>query len=322
VPLNDGKKRLYCTSHILLLFWDGGGLLLLVKQRKKGETPWATTMFQAPFHLQMRRLDKHTNSTAFVTAFYICPVGVGRCRFMAAGLSKVAPPRWVTKLALDNFLDQDTYLLATQQHYILSSEAADLREMMKKRQRQDKELSSADDDDDDIVAMKTMPTRRRLFCLSTPNDAFGAKLEQFWDATLLRSPNRIKNLLKLDSAGAFLDTPSREVVLDRKLQHLDICPDSKSTTRLCQKVRTMGVFLAAALLCTKYLLLPMMCDKYALARRWNLILRPAWVVATSSLSLLASFIAAKIHREYHFKYTDDYRRKDMIKIPKNIWKDV
>jgi hypothetical protein len=286
------------------------------------EAPWATTIFQAPFHLQMRRLNKETNSTAFVSAFYICPVGVGRCRFMAAGLSKAAPPRWVTKLALDNFLDQDTYLLATQQQYILSSEAIDLRDMLKK-QRQNKQSWSDDDDDyNDALKMQTMPTRRRLFCLSTPNDAFGAKLEQFWDATLLRSPNRIKNLLKLDSAGIFLGTPPRNVVLDRKLQHLDICPDSQAAIRICQKVRKMGVFVATVLLCTKFLFLPTMCDKYSLAQRWNVILRPAWIVAMSSLSLLVSFIAAKIHREYYFKYTDDYRRKDMNKIPKNIWKDV
>lgn len=235
---------------------------------------------------------------------------------MAAGLSKAAPPRWLTKLALDNFLDQDTYLLATQQHYILSSEANDLREMMKKRQSEKK----ASSDLDDSLEMQTMPTRRRLFCLSTPNDAFGAKLEQFWDATLLRSPNRIKNLMKLDSAGAFLDTPSRTIVLDRKTQHLDICPDSQDAARNCQKVQKMGLLLAVALVGTKAVL-PML-DKYALARRLDSILKPLLVAVSSALALLVSTIATKMYREYFFKYTEDHRRRDMVKIPKNIWRDV
>ncbi|KAG7367561.1 Rieske domain containing protein [Nitzschia inconspicua] len=284
-----------------------------VKQDVEKDTPWATTMFQAPFHLQMRRLDKKTNTTSFVSAFYICPVGVGRCRFMAAGLSKVAPPRWVTKLALDNFLDQDTYLLATQQHFILSSEADDVRELMKKRQ---KENYSTERD----LEMESMNTRRQLFCLSTPNDAFGAKLEQFWDATLLRSPNRIKNLMKLDSAGAFLETASRNVVLDRKTQHLDICPDSQAALRNCQRTRLVGALLAATLICTKSLLPVMM--KYQVARQLDGFLRPFSVVAVSSLSLVIGGIAHKMCREYFFKYTPDYRRKDMSKIPKLIWKDV
>jgi Pheophorbide a oxygenase len=289
---------------------------LSVKKKSEKETPWATTVFQAPFHLQMRRLSKSSNSTGFVSAFYICPVGVGRCRFMAAGLSKTAPPRWVTKVALDNFLDQDTYLLATQQHHILSSEAKDLRDMMKKREKENNGSVFTDG----LLEMQTMPTRRRLFCLSTPNDAFGAKLEQFWDATLLRSPNRIKNLVKLDTAGAFLETPPRSVVLDRKKQHLDICPDSQGALRNCQRVRKMSAFISVALVCAK-MLLPIL-DKNPVAQQLNATLKPLWVIATSSLSLLVSLTANKICQEYHFKYTDEHRRKDMVKIPKFIWKDT
>ncbi|KAL3941147.1 MAG: hypothetical protein SGARI_000697 [Bacillariaceae sp.] len=294
-----------------------------IKTTKKDieSSPWATTRFEAPFHLQMRRLDKDTNSTNFVSSFYICPVGVGRCRFMAAGLSKKAPPRWVTKLMLDNFLDQDTYLLATQQHAILSNEAKDLRSMMKNRQKEGTTSSSANKDMTDPLEMQTMPTRRRLFCLSTPTDAFGAKLEQFWDATLLRSPNRIANLMKLDSAGAFLDTPDRSVILDRKTQHLDICPDSQDAVNNAKKVRNSSLFLAIATVAFK-LTGKWLGASFAMARRLDSFLKPSIVIATTFVSLLASFLAHKMVREYFFKYTQDYRRKDMSKIPKNIWKDV
>ncbi|KAL3923124.1 MAG: hypothetical protein SGILL_001835 [Bacillariaceae sp.] len=279
------------------------------KSKEKKESPWATTRFEAPFHLQMRRLDKQTNSTNFVSAFYISPTGVGRCRFLAAGLSKKAPPRWLTKLMLDNFLDQDTYLLATQQHHILGSEAKDLRDMMKKRK------------DKDPLEMQAMPTRRKLFCLSTPTDAFGAKLEQFWDATLLRSPNRIANLMKLDSAGAFMETPKRAIVLDRKTQHLDICPDSQDAARNAKRVHKAGLFFAIATVCSK-LMLRSVATEIPFAGKLDALLKPSWVIAKTGLWLLVSFLAHKMYKEYFFKYSEEYRRKDMNKIPKNIWKDV
>lgn len=292
------------------------------KKKVNAETPWATTIFEAPFHLQMRRLDKKSNSTAFVSAFYICPVGVGRCRFMAAGLSKMAPPRFLTKLLLDNFLDQDTYLLATQQHHILSAEANELRDMIKTRERKQKIIvgTNATDEDEAPLYMQSMSTRRNLFCLCTPNDAFAAKLEQFWDSTLLRSPNRIANLMKLDSAGAFLETASREIVLDRKSQHLDICLDSQSAARNCRRVRAMGLFLSLALLATKRVL-PTLA-KFSVARRLDIILRPTLVGALTCMSLAVSAIANKAYQEYFFKYTDIYRRKDLRKIPRTIWMDV
>ena len=45
--------------------------------------------------------------------------GVGRTRFFSRYSRSIAPrlhpPRWLFNLALNDFLDQDTYLLATQQ---------------------------------------------------------------------------------------------------------------------------------------------------------------------------------------------------------------
>ena len=258
----------------------------------------------------MKRLDKQTNTCKFVTTFYVSPVGVGRCRFMGASLSKMTLPRWLTKLALDNFLDQDTYLLATQQHHILSREAKDVRDMMKKRKAQKNDTPNSKDLPP--LELQPMSTRRKLFCLSSPTDAFGAKLEQFWDATLLRSPNRISNLLKLDSAGAFLETPSRTVVLDRKAQHLDICPDSQDAVKNFRRVERAGLILSVAAMLTRLLL----------TGSERAFLKPSFTAWTVSISLFISFLARKVRREYHFKYTEDYRRKDMQKIPKNIWLDT
>jgi len=247
---------------------------------------------------------------------------------MAAGLSKKAPPRWLTKLGLDNFLDQDTYLLATQQHHILGSEARDLRKIMKERQEGKKKEANGSASSNAVPLERlTMPTRRKLFCLSSPTDAFGAKLEQFWDATLLRSPNRIANLMKLDTAGAFLDTPSREVVLDRKTQHLDICPDSQDVVRNCKKARKAGTIISAATLLAKVALSIIVksdggSSMMPIVKRLNAILKPSLVAWAVGFSSLISLLASKIHREYFFKYTEDYRRKDMTKIPKNIWLDA
>lgn len=232
---------------------------------------------------------------------------------MAAGLSKKAPPRWLTKLLLDNFLDQDTYLLATQQHHILSQEAKDVRKMLK----------DAGSDDSALTALqsKAMPTRRRLFCLSSPTDVLGGKVEQFWDATLLRSPNRIVNLLKLDDAGAFLETPPRSVVLDRKKQHLDVCPDSQGAVRNCERVQTAGLAVAVGTVLANVLFRTVLSGTGAANTVNSTLLKP-WIVAWAvGLSSLMYGIASKLRREYFFKYTDEYRRKDLSKIPKGIWMD-
>jgi hypothetical protein len=274
-----------------------------VKQQQEQETPMATSYLYAPFHLQLKRVTKDTNTTSFVTAFYICPVGVGRTRFMSAGLSKKPPKRWLVKLFLDNFLDQDTYLLATQQQNILSEEAQDIRDMIQQERRPTAKIED-----------KTMSTRRKLFCLSSPSDKAGAKIEQFWDATLLRVPNRVQTLLKLDSAGAFRQTPSRQVVLDRKSQHLNICPDAQDVVHNCQRVirvaNAYSLVLVAAKVLTTYKI-----------QRWNALLKPSVLAASLLVSSLASWVARRIKKEYFFKYTDEFRRQDMSNIPKTIWLD-
>jgi hypothetical protein len=184
-------------------------------------------------------------------------------------------------------------------------------------------LKEAGGDGETAVAAlrsKVMPTRRRLFCLSSPTDAMGGKLEQFWDATLLRSPNRVTNLLKLDDAGAFLGTTPRSIVLDRKTQHLDVCPDSQDAVRMCERVRSAGLAVAVGTVLAKVLFGTLLSGS-GMATRVDTFLKPrlmAWAVVVSSFTF---GLASKIHREYFFKYTEDYRRRDLSKIPKVIWLD-
>jgi hypothetical protein len=212
-------------------------------------------------------------------------------------------------------------LLATQQHHILSNEAKDLRDIMKKQRKTQKNEASGDNawTASQPLKLQPMSTRRKLFCLSSPTDAFGAKLEHFWDMTLLRSPNRIANLMRLDSAGAFLETPSRRVVLDRKTQHLDICPDSQVVVRNCQMVERAGLVLSLATVLAKVVL--GFNSQGTPAKCLSFFLKPSFTVWTLGISFFVSFLAGRIRREYFFKYSEDYRRKDMSKIPKKIWLD-
>ena len=182
----------------------------------------------------------------------------------------------------------------------------------------------------DSIRSKSMPTRRRLFCLSSPTDALTAKLEKFWDATLLRSPNRITNLLRLDEAGHFLQTPPRSVVLDRKKQVLDVSPTHQDVVKNCMKIRKTAVVMSLLTIMAKILVKTIFLGTatydgggiLTLARKINTILKPSIFVGVLAMSGAVASITKKIISEYHFKYTEEYRRNDLAKIPKQIWKDV
>jgi len=284
------------------------------KQKTKAPTLLATSFLQLPTHLQLKRVNAETNTTNFISTFYICPVGVGRSRFMSAGISTMAPKRWLTKLLLDNFLDQDTYLLASQEHTLLAKEADELKRIMKQKDPEDVDF--------DITKHK-LSVRRNLFALQSPSEKMGSKIEQFWDATLTRVPNRVENLLKLDQAGALLHQKTREQVLDRASQHLAISPDAQDVVKNCHKLVQGAKAISILTLGTKLVsiwLLP----KYSWASRIPhaglFFLKPTCVAAVVALSSAVSYLASKMIREYYYKYTDDYRRKDLSKIP-TLWMD-
>jgi phenylpropionate dioxygenase-like ring-hydroxylating dioxygenase large terminal subunit len=289
------------------------------KGKQEPKSPWATFWFYAPTHVRMNRVNKETGETKLVTTFYVCPVGVGRSRFMSAVLSGFKIPRWLIIFSVNNFLDQDTYLLATQQRRLLAQEADDLRAAMKENGIDDR------NDAERIKGLK-LKTRTRSFVLPSPTDKVSARLEQFWDATLTRCPNRAKHLLNLDESGAFLQTPSREFVLDRKTQSLDISKDSRDVVRNCKRTKRLSRILSIALALGK--MTCMMITKTATTTTTtqplafvNFVFKTSFLVPALTCLSLASSLAGKLEREYYFKYTDKYRRADMKKIPEKIWLD-
>lgn len=95
------------------------------KPRKNDTPKLATTTFMAPSVITLARRDSINATSQFITAFWICPIGTGKSRFMSAAISKspVAIPRWLVHMNLNNFLDQDTYLLVGQNRAVLQREA-------------------------------------------------------------------------------------------------------------------------------------------------------------------------------------------------------
>lgn len=271
-------------------------------------TPWATSLFHAPTHVRLNRVDKETGEVNFASVFYVCPVGVGRSRFMTTAVSKFKVPKWLSYMVINNFLDQDTFLLATQQQNILPKEAEDLRTMMKEQ--------GIDPSDKEGVKTLRMRTRRNIFCSPSPTERIGANIDKFWDATLAKCPNRIKHLIRLDDSGAFLQAPSREVVLDRKTQTFDLCKDVRDSVGRFGKAKKASRVLSFALLLTKLVSL-----KYGQPGLLRPLLKYSSMGSAFTLFWVVSTLADKVEKEFHFKYTDSYRQKDMNKIPEKIWID-
>lgn len=272
------------------------------KERKRhddnDEVPVATSVFTAPNHVYMGRRDRITGNTSFVTAFWICPTGTGRSRFMSAAIGKVpfSIPRWFMHVSLNNFLDQDTHLLATQQRHVLDIEAETVAKMPKEDRM-----------------TKSTHVRKNTYVYRSPTERMGARLGAFWDETLNRAPNRISTLLAMSRSGLLQQTPSRQVTLNREEQHLRICPDSQAVVKNCNRVRvvsaTIGVGLAALSLVSN-----------GLWSRVADLVTPTIVTRGMGLSLVAWWLAGKLRREFYFKYTEALRDRDLKNIPK-VWLD-
>jgi len=186
-------------------------------QRDDNTTPKKACLdYFAPSVCYYCRRDAATNDTNFATAFWITPTGTGRSRFMSAMVAKAPflPPRWLTQININNFLDQDTYLLSTTQRHVLGWEA-------------EKDGRSQ---------------RKRLYVYRSPSEKMASRVASFFDATLDRVPRRREVLegLTLASAGrSMLSVPlERRLVLDRYEQHTKICPSSADVaTRLTRLKR-------------------------------------------------------------------------------------
>ena len=276
-----------------------------VKEIDESKVKIATSTFAAPSCVYMGRRNKETGDTMFVTAFWVCPTGTGRSRFMSAAVGKLpfSIPRWLMHVNLNNFLDQDTHLLATQQRYVLEAEAEAIENM-----------SGAD--------LMTKPTnvRKSVYVYRSPTERLGARLGQFWDETLNRAPNRLSTLLPMSMSGELKKDPCRRETLDREQQHLRICPDSQGVVKNCKRVRLLSTatFLTLSALKTWSVLALASNGSGAFLIRVANILKPTAMWKALTTSFVAWWLAGKLQREFYFKYTEELRDRDLRHIPK-VW---
>lgn len=335
---SDAKKQIEKQTAML----DG----IDVKQQKAIESAKiSSTTFYAPNVVTMARRRPEDGTTNFVSAFFVCPVGTGRSRFMSCTVGKIPIriPRWVIHIGVNNFLDEDTYLLATQQTKILKYEAECVEwQNMELRKKLllphptgvGKVGNGNGEDDIEIKihsAHQRMSTdvRKSQYVYRSPSEKLGIRLGKFFDATLHRVPNRITTLRQLYQQGAFLSTPSRRYVLDREWQHLQICPDSQNLVKKCNAVIQWSRIIPAIAIVIKLLSIPSFSSwpwnhffirRMLLRRIFRMIPQPNWVVVGTIIvtSIVASILASKMKREYYFKFDESYRDKKVDGIP-SIW---
>lgn len=164
--------------------------------------------FRPPCTIATGRRDGN-GETKFQACFWITPTGVGRTRFMSAAVGRLpfSVPRWVQHVGLNNFLDQDTHLLATQQPYVLAAEY------------------KAATTGDPLV-------RRQLYKYSSPTERLLVEVGKFMDAAVPKTPNRYAEPLRL-----LMPCPPRATTLDRYAQHTQVCPDSCGAVRNANALR-------------------------------------------------------------------------------------
>jgi len=302
--------------------------------------PQATTTFIAPNLVYMGRRDPKTNKTAFVTAFWICPTGTGKARFMAGAISTIPKwiniPRWISHINLNNFLDQDTYLLTNQNRYVLATES---------------QLAIQNSDNDAESKQKiSLPVRKQLYNYRSPSERLGGRVGKFFDSTVSRVPNRLNKIMHMGGYNKVIneqDVPSREVVLDRFKQHTAICPESMSCVKNCRLIQKLSKFTFVLSILNKVLGLggtsttTITSTTHAAAAMINLsksstILNglvsfakntlsyfnnPKSLITIWIISAMSYYVAKKIEKEFYFKYTNEYRNRDLAKIP-SVWEDI
>lgn len=135
-------------------------------------------------------------------------------------------------------------------------------------------------------------------------------VDNFWDATVGKVPRRSETLLAMKNAGLLNSIPSRHVILDRKTQHLDICPDSQDTVRNCQLITRTSIVMTAGWI-IRFLLLKQQ-QQIANARMlwWGPL-----------LSSMVGIVAEMIRKQFYYTHTEKKRDRDLKTIPKKMWLD-
>ena len=130
-------------------------------------------------------------------------------RYVRSIAPKVHPPRWLVSIALNRFVDQDTYLLATQQSVTLSNELRDIADKQQPAQLQQPQTSDAQVSDrqrpDGQAAQAGAPmARRSWYCHRSPTDNILVASGKWMDKAVPWMPNRYQGLLSSSLQGAHL----------------------------------------------------------------------------------------------------------------------
>ena len=297
----------------------------------------ATSTYTAPSLISLGRRENSTSPSNFVTAFWVCPVGAGRSRFMSAAVGKTpfSIPRWMVHINLNNFLDQDTFLLLGQHRSVLKREAEGYLQMNMK----DDETTNNND------------VRKSTYVYRSPSEKLPVRLGQFFDATLARVPNRREGVLAWYNKNVYNHKllepwPQREQVLDRYEQHTKVCPDSMDIVRRCDTVIKTSRIVVFALLFMRIVstgepIIPTSrivgvleedksyviglyigsTMKHLVSRFSATLLQNKLLFSALGLAYLLHTVASRIKKEFYFKFTDELHRKD-IKYIANNWKDL
>ena len=311
----------------------------------------ATNTFVAPSLITIGRRTNSTSPSAFITGFWICPTGTGRVRFMSAAIGKLSIPRWMVHINLNNFLDQDTFLLVGQHRAVLKREAEGYLQ-------KDEEGSLFDTTGVGSGGGTSLPwnngVRKSTYVYRSPSERMPVRIGQFFDATLSRAPNRRAGVLNWYAQNAkerkLLEPwPSRERVLDRYEQHTRICPDSMDVVKRCEGTMRWSKLAGAATILAKIAALSRssvggatiapsgVAGKFPAVWRsfsrfssvvsesadriFATILRDRTFYSLLSLAFLSHYIASRIRKEFFFKFDDELHRKDIKSIAKN-WMDL
>lgn len=256
----------------------------------------ASSTFRPPAVIVSCRRDG-AGASSFLTCFFLSPTGVGRTRFMAAGVGRglpVALPRWLQHVGLNNFLDQDTFLLATQQPHVLRAEL-ERRHSSSSTAPSSPCSAAAEDGTAPPAAREQLSLRRALYKYRSPTEKMLLEVGDFLDAATPRMPNRYRSPELLTAA-----CPPRHVVLDRAAQHTRVCPDSSSLVARLRMARNAAWALALAAV--------------GRASAGGPLLSRGAVSAV--LLAAAGWVAHALRREFTFCYPERKRDADLRKVPR------
>jgi len=340
VNVEYGGKTVIMTSRVearekLLSIPSKAGVDIKQKKKKQEDdeetvVPIATSKFQAPCYVESCRRDIETGETKFVSAFWICPTGVGRSRFMSAAIYNLPfeTPRWFSHVFVNDFLDQDTFLLATQQAKLLPLEAKMVKELMKEEEKED----SGDISED--LQNKSIALRKKSFVYRSPTEVINMRVGLFWDQTMLRIPKRIDTLLAMDKSGQLSHLPPRSSVLDLEKNHVRLCPDSQDVVKNCDTIQRIskilfGLTLLAKMISTTTLPSTPLAPDSVMKRIvttpvvsciMKKCLSTSFVMAILSVSAVASWLSSSLRKYFFFRYEESFRDKDLEKMP-TLWAD-